>query len=265
MEKRLGEYCSYCEFPIKHVPEVEHIASKVNGGDRTDWKNLLLGCKYCNTRKSRATSPESVDEYIWPDCDNTALAYTYQNGVPEVNKKKLLEADSTGKFYKKAKKLFDLVQLNHVPDKKEKDKRFAKRNEAFQIAQESLDNWRTIKKIVNDSRVLELYKNTIATTALAVGFFSVWMTVFSEESEILCMLIERFPNTRKEYFDKAGHPVSLYKQYIGEIQMNFPHPESPLVALAFLEWACYYFNDTRVCPGRPERTKRRIPQGVGRK
>lgn len=28
LEKRLGGYCSYCEFPIKHVPEVEHIASK---------------------------------------------------------------------------------------------------------------------------------------------------------------------------------------------------------------------------------------------
>lgn len=41
LEKRLGGYCSYCEFPIKHVPEVEHIASKANGGDRTDWNNLL--------------------------------------------------------------------------------------------------------------------------------------------------------------------------------------------------------------------------------
>lgn len=24
LEKQLGAYCSYCEFPIKHVPEVEH-------------------------------------------------------------------------------------------------------------------------------------------------------------------------------------------------------------------------------------------------
>ena len=76
LEKRLGGYCSYCEFPIKHVPEVEHIASKANGGDRTDWNNLLLGCKYCNTRKGKKTSLEDVDEYIWPDRDNTALAYT---------------------------------------------------------------------------------------------------------------------------------------------------------------------------------------------
>lgn len=211
LEKQLGEYCSYCEFPIKHVPEVEHIASMANGGDRTDWNNLLLGCKYCNTRKGKTTSQEDVDEYIWPDRDNTALAYTYQNGVPKVNEKKLLEVDSTGKFYKKAKKLFDLVQLDHVPNRKEKDRRFTKRNEAFQIAQESLNNWREIKRTTDDSRILEPYKKLIATTALEVGFFSVWMTVFSEESEILWMLIEKFPNTRKEYFDKAGHPIKLDK------------------------------------------------------
>lgn len=208
LEKRLGKYCSYCEYPIKHVPEVEHIVSKTNGGDRTDWKNLLLGCKYCNTRKSKTTSPENMGEYIWPDCDNTALAYTYQNGVPKVNEKKLLEIDSTGEFFKKAKKLFDLVQLDHLPKEKEKDKRFAERNEAFQIAQESLNNWRKFKRIVDDSTALEYYKNTIAMIALAVGFFSVWMTVFSEEPEILCMLIEKFPNTRKEYFDQNGHPIA---------------------------------------------------------
>ena len=24
LEERIGPYCSYCEFPIKHVPEVDH-------------------------------------------------------------------------------------------------------------------------------------------------------------------------------------------------------------------------------------------------
>lgn len=26
--EKIGYYCSYCEFPIKHVPEVEHVVSK---------------------------------------------------------------------------------------------------------------------------------------------------------------------------------------------------------------------------------------------
>ena len=51
LERRIGMYCSYCEFSIPHVPEVEHVVSKSKGGDLTDWNNLNLGCKYCNTRK----------------------------------------------------------------------------------------------------------------------------------------------------------------------------------------------------------------------
>ena len=55
LEKRLGIYCSFCEMRINHVPEVEHVASKTRGGDLTAWNNLLLGCKYCNSRKSNKT------------------------------------------------------------------------------------------------------------------------------------------------------------------------------------------------------------------
>lgn len=58
LERRIGMYCSYCEFPIPHVPEVEHVVSKSKGGDLTDWNNLNLGCKYCNTRKKAQTMPE---------------------------------------------------------------------------------------------------------------------------------------------------------------------------------------------------------------
>ena len=40
LERRIGMYCSYCEFSIPHVPEVEHVVSKSKGGDLTDWNNL---------------------------------------------------------------------------------------------------------------------------------------------------------------------------------------------------------------------------------
>ena len=57
LENRIGIYCSYCEMPIINAPEVEHIVSKTNGGDKTKWENLLLGCKYCNSRKLSITTP----------------------------------------------------------------------------------------------------------------------------------------------------------------------------------------------------------------
>lgn len=55
LESRIGIYCSYCGAIIDHAPEIEHVVSKSKGGDKTEWKNLLLACKYCNTRKSNKT------------------------------------------------------------------------------------------------------------------------------------------------------------------------------------------------------------------
>ena len=86
LEDKIGLYCSYCEMPIKHVPEVEHVVSKSKGGDLTAWENLNLGCKYCNSRKSSKVTLNNKNDYLWPDEDNTAIAYLYTNGFPMVNR-----------------------------------------------------------------------------------------------------------------------------------------------------------------------------------
>ncbi len=123
LEKRIGLYCSYCEYPIKHVPEVEHKVTKSLGGSRTDWRNLLLGCKYCNTRKGTKVAPENVDDYLWPDCYNTAIAFVYSDGVPKVNTAVLEQLDSGEQYIKKAQNLFDIIDLGNVPKTKKDDKR----------------------------------------------------------------------------------------------------------------------------------------------
>ena len=140
--EKIGYYCSYCEFPIKHVPEVEHVVSKSKGGDITDWKNLLLGCKYCNARKSANTTPENDDDFLWPDVNNTAIAYLYENGYPKVNEQLLMELDPTGELKEKATNTYELVKLGNVPDlsKGDKDRRLIERNTAYYKAKESLDS-----------------------------------------------------------------------------------------------------------------------------
>ena len=40
---------------------------KDKGGDKTEWKNLLLACKYCNTRKSNKTTSENKNDYARAD------------------------------------------------------------------------------------------------------------------------------------------------------------------------------------------------------
>ena len=66
LEERIGPYCSYCEFPIKHVPEVDHKEAKAGGGALLEWENLLLSCKYCNTRKNKIVEKGDKDKYLWP-------------------------------------------------------------------------------------------------------------------------------------------------------------------------------------------------------
>lgn len=59
-------------------------------------------------------------------------------------------------------------------------------------------------------------KEQIIMTATSDGFFSVWMTVFSDEPQILLALIDKFPGTRKECYDKQGEiKKDLFSEKLG--------------------------------------------------
>lgn len=206
LEKAIGPYCAYCEMPINHVPEVEHVAAKSCGGALTDWDNLLLGCKYCNTRKGKQVSAGNEKNYMWPDRDNTALAYRYDGGVPSVNAGILQAVDPTGIQLSKARNLFELVKLDNVPSPGQRDRRFRERNRAYEMALQSLEIWQSVKQRhwenQNDIR------QQILLTARACGFFSIWMMVFEGEPMVLNGLIETFPGTHRDCFDELGRPSS---------------------------------------------------------
>ena len=203
LTERIGTYCSYCGMEISHVPEVEHKKSKTKGGELTAWDNLLLSCKYCNTRKKDEVTPDSAKNYLWPDEHNVALAYYYKSGIPAINEEKLMQIDPTGNVYTKAKKLFDLVKLNHIPQKGEKDRRFGKRMEVYKMAKDSLHDWAKMKN--EPEEVASVMKKSTVNLARYSGFFPVWMEVFSEEPEILTALIKAFPGTEAGYYDENGH------------------------------------------------------------
>lgn len=85
LEVRLGPYCSFCEMVIQHVPEVEHREAKSAGGEELKWDNLLLACKYCNTRKGARVKKGDKGKYLWPDEDDTFHAYLYDKDLPRLN------------------------------------------------------------------------------------------------------------------------------------------------------------------------------------
>ena len=201
LEERIGAYCSYCGMRINHVPAVEHVVSKSKGGDRTAWENLLLACTYCNSRKKEKTTPENKGDYLWPHEYNTALAYHYYDGEPKIDREALLRADESGDAVRMAENLFDLVKLGNNPGPKEKDRRFHSRNEAFDVATRSFEDFERAK----GTSFERPYRATIIDLAKVYGFFSVWMEVFQDEPEVKRELLRLFPGTELRFFDEDGN------------------------------------------------------------
>ena len=197
LNQRIGRYCSFCEMPIFHVPEVEHREGKASGGDLTDWENLLYGCKYCNTRKLQKIKVGEADKWIWPDKDNTFLAFTYTNGIPNINEIYLKTIDVN--MLEKAKGLYEGVGLGHYPkNESDKDKRWQRRIVTLGIAEDSRRAWLKMK----NSEFKEEELKQIITMAMQTGFFSIWMMVFHDDSEVKCELIKNFPGTAEKYFNR---------------------------------------------------------------
>jgi hypothetical protein len=79
LEAKLVIYCSYCERRLPIGLAVEHIMPKVLHPElETEWTNFLLGCPNCNSVKG--DREVEIDNFIWPDRDNTFLAFVYFKG-----------------------------------------------------------------------------------------------------------------------------------------------------------------------------------------
>lgn len=194
--KRLGECCSYCEMHLDASLAVEHVQPKkppgaiVNDVDRElSWDNFLLCCTNCNSNKGN--DDIVLDEYIWPDQDNTFLALTYKQGG-------LVEA-APGNDNTRAQRTIKLVGLDKVPNERDlqreaSDRRWNNRREAWDIAVESKQN-------------LEQLDHPIMRTQIVLqiqGYWSIWMTVFKDDPDMLRRILDRIPGTAKHCFDDAN-------------------------------------------------------------
>ena len=185
--ENLGSYCSYCETirPLIEDSEVEHIAPKKRHSEsETKWENFLIACGVCNKAKGKKSiidDPEYIGAHL-PHLNNTFLSFKYEDlGVVKVNE------DLPEESKKHAEQLFNLVKLGaYGSSATPADNRWKKRMEAWNLA----------NKLNKTSDV-----NTIVNLAKAVGYWSVWFTVFKDCPEVRKELIERFPGTAQECFD----------------------------------------------------------------
>lgn len=179
----IGYFCSYCEMATWNMIEVEHIHPVNNGGNPLSWDNFLLSCKYCNTIKS--DNNQNRQGYIWPDTDNTDLAFVYD----EVNiiSPKVGLSNTVNQAALATIQLMGLNRAPHLPNQPtEADTRWRSKMEAWDKAKRSLNNW-------NNNPSPEMAE-TIAMTTTG-GHFSIWCTVFQNHPQVINAIIAEHPST----------------------------------------------------------------------
>jgi uncharacterized protein (TIGR02646 family) len=190
---RLGMYCSYCERRIPTGLAVEHMQPKSLAAYahlEGEWTNFLLACVNCNSVKG--CQDIRLDEYVWPDRDDTFAIFEYTDDGRIVPSQTAIDAgiehvaratlELTG-LDRAIAPYFDdngiMVQLDRV----------AQRMNARLIAEDSLADL----ELTSDR---DSYIRAIVRIALAEGFFSVWMKVFFGHQDVLDALIDAFKGTR---------------------------------------------------------------------
>ena len=192
---RLGEYCSYCGTRLPASLAVEHVRPKDPNPDlELQWDNFLLACTNCNSTKGH--KDVVLDEYFWPDRDNTFRAFVYtEGGLIEVNSS-LPDVERN-----RAKKTIALMGLDRTPidDSAASDRRWRNR---LQVSTMAID----VRQGLNEEDT-EFIRELIVAIAAARGFWSVWMTVFADDQDMLRRLIDAFPGTSEDCFDDECHPI----------------------------------------------------------
>lgn len=165
--------------------EVEHVVPRNHGGAPLEWENFLLSCRYCNGIKSDKNT--SRTGYIWPDIDNSDLAFAYSE-TDEIQ-------PVAGQVANQARATIRLMGLDRRPGgihpPTDSDSRWIFRLQAWLVAKRSFDNW-------NSSPTQEM-ASQIALTASGHGFFSVWMKVFENVPEVQDAIRNEFPGTYFEF------------------------------------------------------------------
>lgn len=204
---RLGWYCSYCNArqndslaqQVEHVLPVHAAATTVfpvgvSFPGALVWDNLLLACGPCNRAKSNTVAHHTT--HLLPDYHNTHLGFRYVVG-PHPHKPNVLVCEvqvATGlpaAAAQKAQATIDLCKLAEVVDTdRASDYRWQNRLEAVVAAQIARASWDGLP-----ARQRNVITPLIVQTALARGFFSIWLVIFDDEPTVIAALLNAFPNT----------------------------------------------------------------------
>lgn len=190
---RLDLYCSYCERRIATMLAVEHIQPKDLPAYEhliSRWENFLLACVNCNsTKKDKVVQ---LDAILLPDRDNTFAAFVYTAdgkvaSAPGLSERLRKMADDTLGLTGLDKRISVVKDEN---GKQVAIDRVSQRMEAWAVAEEAQSD-----VLMNPEN--EAVRAGAVRTALGYGFFSIWMTVFSNDVDMRNRLTAAFKGTRE--------------------------------------------------------------------
>jgi hypothetical protein len=188
----MGPYCSFCERRLPTSLAVEHIQAKSLAQYvqlKGKWENFLLACVNCNSTKG--TKDVALDAMFLPDRDNTFHAFAYYaDGSIRASEYALaagLEpvADAT-----LALTGLDVAAANSLDQKDALIAldRVLQRVEAWKTAETAREN-------VAGNPHSDAMRSMVVQLAIASGFFSVWLTIFSDDNDMVLRLVRAFPGT----------------------------------------------------------------------
>lgn len=203
--ERIGYYCAYCNIPLSHNLNVEHVIPKnpvegAEAGDPLAWDNMLLACGPCNNAKSNLEV--NANRHYLPEEHNTLLPFTVAE-IPNNPNAAIIEpsVQLNQSQNLKAQATIELFGLNEIDNRdKVVDIRWKKRKMALQLARSSFALYAEIRAV--NKLLLAQAAAHIARTAAEVGFFIIWFEIFKREPLVLEQLLanEILPGTALHCF-----------------------------------------------------------------
>ena len=197
LTEAVGWYCSYCERRLEVNLAIEHVQPKsLTPALELEWDNFLLACTNCNSTKG--SQAIQLDDFYWPDADNTVRAFVYEvGGVVDVDPA-LTQAEQDI-----ARRTLELTGLDRRPggphEPTNTDRRWIFRRNAFDKAMDVRADLQHFDSV--------LVRNLIRDLAVATGYWSVWFTVFSGDADMRQRLVDALPGTDPGSFDGNSIPV----------------------------------------------------------
>ncbi|RYF36132.1 MAG: HNH endonuclease [Cytophagaceae bacterium] len=150
------------------------------------WENFLLACINCNSTKG--DKDVVLNELLLPDRDNTFIAYDYvKDGTVSVA--------VTGALATHAAKTLSITGLDKAATQNIDSN---KKAIALERVGQRMQAWLLVlstKQDVDADPNNQHTRNCAVRTALAHGFFSIWMKVFENDVDMRKRLIDAFRGT----------------------------------------------------------------------